>query len=87
MQKVNLFDAKTHFSRLIDQIVSGEETEIVIARNGKPVAKVVPIGAPDVSRRIGIAKGEFTVPESIDCSNEAVARLFLGKPSDDAPAA
>ena len=77
MQTVSLFDAKTHFSRLIEQIASGAESEIVISRNGKPVARVVPIEA-DVSRRIGVAKGEFKVPDDIDAHNAEVAALFVG---------
>ena len=77
MQTVSLFDAKTHLSRLIDQIATGAENEIVISRNGKPVARVVPI-QEDVSRRIGLARGEFVVPENIDTHNAEVASLFLG---------
>lgn len=78
MQTVSLFDAKTHLSRLIDQIASGAEEEIVISRNGKPVARVLPIQA-DVSRRIGLARGEFEVPDDIDRHNIEVAALFQGK--------
>lgn len=77
MQTVSLFDAKTHLSRLIDQIATGAEDEIVISRNGKPVARVVPI-LEDASRRIGLAKGEFKVPDDIDAHNAEVAALFLG---------
>lgn len=77
MQTVSLFDAKTHLSRLIDQIASGTESEIVISRNGKPVARVVPIKT-DTSLRIGLAKGEFEVPDDIDKHNAEVAQLFLG---------
>ncbi|MDP1654023.1 MAG: type II toxin-antitoxin system prevent-host-death family antitoxin [Rhodocyclaceae bacterium] len=77
MQTVSLFDAKTHFSRLIEQIASGTESEIVISRNGKPVARVVPIET-NVSRRIGLAKGEFEVPDDIDAHNAEVAALFHG---------
>ncbi len=87
MQTFNLFDAKTHLSRLIEQIASGEETEIIIARSGKPVARVLPIAPRDVSRRIGFAKGEFVVPDDIDAHNDAVARLFSSEPADNAPAA
>ncbi len=87
MQTVNLFQAKTHLSKLIDQIASGEETEIVISRNGKPVARVLPIVPADTSRRIGVAKGEFIVPDDIDQCNEEVAKLFTGQLSTDAPAA
>ncbi len=76
MQTVSLFDAKTHLSRLIDQIASGAETEIMISRNGKPVARLVPI-QEDASRRIGVARGEFVVPDDIDAHNAEVARLFL----------
>ena len=78
MQTISLFDAKTHLSRLIDQIASGAETEIVISRNGKPVARVVPIET-DVSRRIGLAKGEFKVPDDIDRQNAEVAAIFHGR--------
>ncbi|MDO9242903.1 MAG: type II toxin-antitoxin system prevent-host-death family antitoxin [Rhodocyclaceae bacterium] len=77
MQTVSLFDAKTHLSRLIELIASGNEREIVISRNGKPVARVLPIHE-DTSRRIGLAKGEFEVPDDIDAHNAEVAALFLG---------
>ncbi len=78
MHTVSLFDAKTHLSRLIEQIASGAEDEITITRNGTPVARVLPIGA-DVSRRIGLARGEFEVPDDIDRHNAEVAALFLDK--------
>jgi prevent-host-death family protein len=77
MQTVSLFDAKTHLSRLIEQIVSGAESEIVISRNGKPVARVLPMQT-DVSMRIGVAQGEFEVPDDIDAHNAEVAAMFLG---------
>lgn len=84
MQTVNLFHVKTHLSKLVDQIASGEENEFVISRNGKPVARMVPIVQDkDVSRRIGIAQGEFTVPENIDSSNEEVAKLFYQRSDTD----
>ena len=78
MQTVSLFDAKTHLSRLVDQIASAQEDEIVISRNGKPVARVLPISA-DTNRRIGIARGESEVPDDIDKHNAEVAKLFLSK--------
>lgn len=77
MQTVSLFDAKTHLSRLIDSIASGVESEIVISRNGKPVARVVPM-ATDASRRVGLACGEFEVPDDIDRHNAEIAALFTG---------
>ncbi len=49
----------------------------MISRNGKPVARVVPIQT-DVPRRVGLARGEFEVPDDIDQHNAEVAALFLG---------
>ena len=43
MNRVNMLEAKTHLSRLVDAVESGAEKEIIIARNGKPAAKLVPI--------------------------------------------
>lgn len=78
MHTVSLFDAKTHLSRLVEQIASGAEDEIMITRNGTPVARVLPM-VSDVSRRIGLARGEFEVPDDIDRHNVEVAALFLGE--------
>lgn len=76
MTTVSLFDAKTHLSRLVDDLVSGRERRVVISRHGKPVVSLEPIHAPDTSKRIGIARGRFNVPASIDGSNAIVAELF-----------
>ena len=79
MQTVNMLDAKTNLSRLVEAIEQGLEREIIIARNGRPAARLVPIAEQPPERRIGVAKGAFDVPEDIDTSNEDVARLFLGR--------
>lgn len=78
MPPVNLLQAKSTLSRLVESIESGAEMEIVIARNGRPVAKLVPINAAEGGNRIGVAKGKFVVPDSIDAHNDEVARLFAG---------
>jgi len=78
MQTVSLFNAKTHLSGLIEQIVSGAETEITIARHGQPVARLVPVPQADTARRIGIAAGQFTVPDNIDTQNAAILKLMSG---------
>ena len=78
MPTVNILEAKTHLSRLVEQVESGAESEIVIARNGRPVARLVPLDAQPAQRRIGVAKGQFRVPDSIDDSNPEVERLFCG---------
>lgn len=79
MQAVNMLQAKSSLSRLVEAIEQGQEREIVIARNGRPAAKLVPIGTAPVGQRIGVAKGKFEVPDSIDSNNEEVARLFMGE--------
>ncbi|MEJ5211344.1 MAG: type II toxin-antitoxin system Phd/YefM family antitoxin [Burkholderiales bacterium] len=76
MEFVNMLQAKSSLSRLVEAIEQGEEREIVIARNGRPAAKLVPLDTVPAGKRIGIAKGKFVVPDSIDTHNEEVARLF-----------
>ncbi|MQM30326.1 MAG: prevent-host-death protein [Candidatus Accumulibacter phosphatis] len=77
MQTVNMLEAKSNLSRLVEAIEQGKEREIVIARNGRPAARLLPIAEQPPERRIGVAKGAFDVPDNIDASNEEVARLFL----------
>ncbi len=79
MHPVNMLQAKSSLSRLVEAIEQGEEREIVIARNGRPAARLVPINPTPAGTRIGIAKGKFKVPDDIDKYNEEVARLFAGK--------
>lgn len=78
MKSINMLQAKSSLSRLVEAIETGQEKEIVIARNGRPAAKLVPVGAGSPGSRIGVAKGKFDVPESIDLHNDEVARLFRG---------
>ena len=79
MQTVNMLQAKSSLSRLVEAIEQGQEREIVIARNGRPAAKLVPIDTAPSGKRIGVAKGLFVVPDSIDAHNDEVARLFMGE--------
>jgi len=79
MQTVNMLQAKSSLSRLVDTIEQGIEREIVIARNGRPAAKLVAIEIAPAKQRIGVAKGLFEVPDSIDEHNDEVAQLFFGK--------
>lgn len=81
MEMVNMFEAKSSLSRLVDAIEKGREREIVIARNGHPAARLVPIDPAPAAQRLGVAKGVFEVPESIDAHNEDVARLLRGEAS------
>jgi len=78
MSSVNMLQAKSSLSRLVEAIEQGREREIVIARNGRPAAKLVPMDTVPTGKRIGVAKGKFKMPDSIDAHNDEVARLFLG---------
>ena len=78
MQTVNMLQAKSSLSRLVESIELKKEPEIIIARNGRPVAKLVPIDAVPKGQRIGVAKGRFVVADDIDLYNDEVAKLFLG---------
>ena len=64
LMEVNIHEAKTHLSRLLDRVAMGEE--VIIAKSGKPIAKLVPLNAGSKRRRLGTAKGEFTVPEDFN---------------------
>lgn len=79
MSSVARSKPKSTLSRLVvDAIEQGKEREIVIARNGRPAAKLVPIETVASGRRLGVARGLFDVPDSIDANNDEVAQLFLG---------
>ena len=79
MSPVNMHEAKTRLSALVEAVESGREAEIVIARNGKPAARLVPI-PPRKPIRLGLAKGKFVVPDDIDRDNEEIRRLFEDGP-------
>ncbi|OHD25297.1 MAG: prevent-host-death protein [Spirochaetes bacterium GWB1_59_5] len=78
MCQVNVLQAKTELSRLISLLENKSEDEIVIARNGKPVARIVPWNGKSAENRIGVAKGKFTVPDDFDSMDDMVAALFTG---------
>ncbi len=79
MPTVNIFKAKTELSRLVEAVESGAEAEIIIARNGKPAARLVPIAKVDVSKRIGIAKWKFDIPPSDPETDKEIENLFHGE--------
>jgi prevent-host-death family protein len=77
MVKVNILEAKTHLSRLLTRVEAGEE--IVIARAGRPVARIVPFATP-VRRVPGSAQGEFVVPDDFDAPlPDEVLEAFEGR--------
>jgi prevent-host-death family protein len=75
MITVNIHEAKTHLSKLVDQAVKGEA--FVIAKAGKPLVKVAALDAPPAPQRLGFLKGEIAVPEDFNRMGEAeIAALF-----------
>ena len=78
MTSVDMLEAGTRLSRLVEAIEQGKEREIVIVRDGRPVARLVPVRSAPLERGIGVASGEFEAPNDIDRYNEEVARLFYG---------
>jgi prevent-host-death family protein len=80
MQTVNIHEAKTQFSRFVEQAEAGEE--IVIARAGKPVARLVGLTASASQlRTLGLGKKKFTFPENFDSrdATEIAAMFEQGK--------
>ena len=76
MDRVNIHDAKTHLSKLVERVEAGEE--IVIARGGRPVARLVPLGRRTQPRQLGIWKGAVWVAPDFDAPevNEQIAQDF-----------
>ena len=64
MTEVNIHEAKTNFSRLLSRVAAGEE--IIIAKAGKPVARLVPFRKPISKRPLGMDAGLFAVPKDFD---------------------
>jgi len=78
MQIVNIHEAKTNFSRLVDAVSQGEE--IVIAKSGRPAARLVPIQGQKVVRKPGALKGKIRVAEDFDAPlPDDLAAAFEGK--------
>jgi prevent-host-death family protein len=66
MKTVNIHDAKTNLSKLVDKVASSREA-LVIAKAGKPMVKLVPIDQPEAPKpRIGFMKGRIDVPANFD---------------------
>ncbi len=66
MDKVNIHQAKTQLSRLVERVAEGEE--IIIAKSGKPVARLVPYTSKNKPRRPGYLRGKIRIKKSFDQS-------------------
>lgn len=74
MQVVNIHDAKTNLSKLIEKTSKGEE--VIIAKAGKPVAKLSPYKEKLKPRKLGLWKGKVWVPKDFDKEDEEINKLF-----------
>ncbi len=80
MHIVNIHEAKTHLSRLVEQAAKG--VSFVIAKAGKPMVKVTPLDAPEAGqvRRLGFMAGQITVPDDFDrMGGVQIEQLFAGE--------
>ena len=76
MEEVDVQHAKTHLSKILNQVAIGEE--VVITKAGKPVARLLPIAAPPRDRILGTGRGDYQVPEDFnDPLPEEVLREFI----------
>ena len=75
---INIHAAKTHFSRLVERAASGEE--IIIARAGRPLARLVPLAAPPKRRRPGLLRGRIRISKDFNAPlSEEMLRNFEGR--------
>lgn len=80
MTTVNMLEAKSTLSRLVEAVESGAETEIIIARNGKPAARIVPLEAATARppRRLGVFEGVYPPmdEDAFDALDAEIQALF-----------
>lgn len=79
MRTVNIHEAKTQLSRLVEEAAKGES--FIIAKAGKPMVKVTALGVPEKKavRRLGFLKGKISVPDDFDTMGaEEIERMFAG---------
>lgn len=81
MKSINLPEAKAQLSKRVDRIESGRDEAIVIARNGRPAARLMPIAPNHPGKRIGLLKGQFNAPsvEQLDARIADIKRMFSGQ--------
>jgi prevent-host-death family protein len=79
MNAINIHEAKTHLSRLVDQAASGKP--FVIAKAGKPRVKVVPLDMPEAGqqKRLGFMAGEIVIPDDFDSMGQARIEELFGE--------
>lgn len=78
MQTINIHEAKTHLSRLVEIVAAGEE--VIIAKTGKPMVRLVPLAKPPGRRKLGLLAGKMVVPDDFDAPlSDDVLASFEGR--------
>lgn len=76
MKTVNIHEAKTHLSRLIEEVAAGGE--VIIARNGKPVARLLPVARRSMPRQPGLWRGQVRIGDDFDAPLPAELATAFG---------
>jgi prevent-host-death family protein len=74
---VNIYEAKTQLSALVDQAATG--TDVILARNGKPQARLTSLVPPRGKVQYGLLKGKLVIPEDFDAPNGDIEDMFYGE--------
>ena len=75
---INIHEAKTHLSRIVDEVAAG--AEVIIAKAGKPLAKLTPLSVPVTKKKLGLLKGKVKVPDDFNAPlPEDVLAAFEGR--------
>ena len=78
MKQINIHEAKTHLSSLVEKAAAGEP--FIIAKSGRPLVTVAPYIKPELPARTGFLKGQIAVPADFDSmGSEEIINLFEGK--------
>lgn len=77
MQLVNIYEAKTHFSKLLQAVAKGEE--VIIGKSGKPLAKLVPYKPLHKPRKPGLWQGQIKIADDFDELPPELIDFFTGK--------
>jgi prevent-host-death family protein len=77
LKKVNIYEAKTRLSQLVDEAASGQD--VIIARAGRPVARLTRLSPPKRKRPLGVLDGRFRIPDDFNRPlPDEVVRAFEG---------
>ena len=77
MKTINMHEAKTHLSRIVEQVVQGES--FIIGKAGKPMALLSPYVSPSFHRKAGTLRGRVSLSDDFDAIDDTVADLFEGR--------